>query len=76
VFSFFSHFSLLFDVFRDVKKQTSKEVELKLGTPYMLTALFKEHEGKDHVSVGVKYPSGDVEKPMSGKYLYLSKIVC
>ncbi|CAB4023040.1 Neurogenic locus notch 1 [Paramuricea clavata] len=56
---------------KDVKKQTSKEVELKFGTPYMLTALFKEHEGKDHVSVGVKYPSGDVEKPMTGKYLYI-----
>jgi hypothetical protein len=59
-----------------VKKQTSKEVELKYGTAYLLTALLKEHGGKDHLSVGVRYPSGDVEKPMSGKHLYISKIAC
>lgn len=56
-----------------MKKQTSREVELKHGATYLLTALFKEHEGKDHLSVGIKYPNGDVEKPMSAKYLYISK---
>jgi hypothetical protein len=59
-----------------VKKQTSKEVELKHGAAYLLTALLKEHGGKDHLSVGIKYPTGDVEKPMSKKYLYLSKFAC
>ena len=63
------------DAYRDVKKQTSKEIELKHGAAYLLTALFKEHEGKDHVSVGIKYPNGDVEKPMSGKHLYISTFV-
>ena len=51
------------------------EVELKHGAAYLLTALLKEHEGKDHLSVGIKYPNGDVEKPMSAKYLYISKFV-
>ena len=58
-----------------MKKQTSKEVELKHGAAYLLTALFKEHGGKDHLSVGIKYSNGDVEKPMSAKYLYISKFV-
>lgn len=57
-----------------MKKQTSQKVELKRGTPYLLTALFKEHGGSDHLSVGVKYPGGTVEKPMSGTHLYISKI--
>ncbi|XP_028410745.1 uncharacterized protein LOC114533429 [Dendronephthya gigantea] len=56
---------------KDVKKQTSKEIELKHGMAYLLTALLKEHGGKDHLSVGVKYPGGEVEKPMSGKYLFI-----
>ena len=67
------NFSKFFLVFRNEKKQTSKDVELTKGLAYLLTVLFKEHEGKDHVSVGVKYPNGDVEKPMSAKNLYLSK---
>ena len=68
-----NYLSPLFIFLRDVKKQTSKDVELKQGKIYLMTGFLKEHGGGDHLSIGVKYPGGNVEKPISGINLYISK---
>ena len=51
------------------REQASKPQLLVKGTCYYLEATMVERTGKDSLSVGVKYPNGQEEKPIRS-YIY------
>ncbi len=61
---------MLHFILRDAT-QVSAPVTLSQGQPYYMEALMKEGGGGDHVSVGVKLPSGVLQRPISNKDVYI-----
>ena len=45
--------------------QVTQKVWLAAGKSYYIKALMKEGGGGDHVSVGVRYPGGKLDRPIS-----------
>ena len=52
--------------------QVSAAVTLSKGQVYYVEALMKETWGGDHVSVGVKLPSGVLQRPISNSDVYIN----
>ena len=53
-------------------KQASASVQLQQGNAYYLEAMMKEGGGGDHISVGVKLPSGVLQRPISKEVVYIT----
>ena len=51
--------------------QTSSAVQLEKGKVYYMEALMKEGGGGDHIAVGVKLPSGTLQRPISQEDIYI-----
>ncbi|CAB4003297.1 Hypothetical predicted protein [Paramuricea clavata] len=51
--------------------QTSSPVQLEKGKIYYMEALLKEGGGGDHIAVGVKLPSGSLQRPISQGDIYI-----
>ena len=60
--------------FRYRKHQRSKPIGLEKGKVYYLEGLLKEGRGGDHLSIGVKLPSGTAEKPLTNNIYTRSPI--
>ena len=56
--------------YRDLS-QTSSPVQLQKGKVYYMEALMKEGGGGDHIAVGVKLPSGTLQRPISQADIYI-----
>ena len=66
-------FPLLFFISRP-KDQTAKAMHLSECYFYKLEVFMgNEQAVDDHLSVGVRLPNGQIQKPMSGKHLYWTK---
>ena len=59
-----------FAFFRD-PSQTSSPVQLEKDKVYYMEALMKEGGGGDHIAVGVKLPSGTLQRPISQQDIYI-----
>ena len=57
--------------FRYPDAQTTEKLWLVAGKSYYMKGLIKEGEGGDHLSVGVRYPDGKFDRPIS-KNIFLS----
>ena len=44
---------------------------MEKGKRYYIEALLKEGGGGDHIAVGVKLPSGTVQRPVSPEDIYI-----
>ena len=53
-----------FEAWTTYASQTSAAIPLVAGQRYYLEALYKEGGGGDHLSVGVQYPGGALERPI------------
>ena len=62
---------LSFLLIRFGAKQASAPVQLQQGNAYYLEAMMKEGGGGDHISVGVKLPSGVLQRPISKEVVYI-----
>ena len=51
--------------------QVSAPMTLSEGQVYYIEALMKEGGGLDHISVGVKLPSGVLQRPISNNDVYI-----
>ena len=51
--------------------QQSSPVQLVKGKIYYMEALMKEGGGGDHITVGVKLPSGTLQRPISQEDIYI-----
>ena len=51
--------------------QKSAPLTLSQGQVYYIEALMKERRGGDHISVGVKLPSGVLQRPISNNDVYI-----
>ena len=51
-------------------QQQSDPVFLHAGDYYFIKALMKEHEGGDNLAVGWQMPGGNLQKPITGTYLF------
>jgi hypothetical protein len=60
----------LYIILRD-PSQKSAPVTLSRGQVYYIEALMKERRGGDHISVGVKLPSGVLQRPISNNDVYI-----
>ena len=45
--------------------QVTEKVWLVAGKSYYIKALMKEGSGGDHLSIGVRYPGGKFDRPVS-----------
>ena len=53
------------------RSQRSSTVYLRGGRVYFMEALMIDAGGPDHLSVGVRIPGGGLQRPISGKNLYV-----
>ena len=60
----------IFSLFRN-PSQKSAPVSLTRGQVYYTEVLMKEGGGGDHVSVGVKLPSGVLQRPIANNDVYI-----
>ena len=67
----FSFCFFLFTILYRDPSQTSSAVQLEKGKVYYMEALMKEGGGGDHIAVGVKLPSGTLQRPISQEDIYI-----
>ena len=60
----------VFTIHRYAKQQKSKTVKLKEGGCYYISAAMREGGGGDNLSIGVRFPRGKRQWPMSGQYIF------
>jgi len=70
-FSFKEHFA--FFLFRSPSKQSSKPIFLSRCRLYKIEVFMTEQELDDHLSVGIKFPNGQEQKPMDATNLFWLK---
>ena len=67
-----THFKLSTLIFCRYPSQQSSPVQLVKGKAYYMEALMKEGGGGDHITVGVKLPSGTLQRPISQEDIYIT----
>ena len=67
-----THFKLSTLIFSRYPSQQSSPVQLVKGKAYYMEALMKEGGGGDHITVGVKFPSGTLQRPISQEDIYIT----
>ena len=61
--------------FRNPDEQTSGEIELDAMKSYYLEAIMVKHgDSNDHLSVGARFPSGMMARPLPAQYITQTRL--